>query len=308
MRILEAQGLRKVFRSSKQPDVEAVRGLDLHIDAGEVLAFLGANGAGKTTAIKMIAGIVVADSGSVRVAGFDPQNDPGALRQIGAVLEGNRNLYWRLTPAENLEYFGILRGLKRRVARRRSDELLARFSLEHKREAPVNTLSRGMQQKLALAVALIHDPKLLLLDEPTLGLDVEAAETVKGLIREISAEGRAVLLTTHQLGVAEEIAQRVAIIDEGRIVIEGATSDLVRRFSGESFRVTVEGALDERQQAGILGLGAWLRDGHVEYLGSPAGLYDVIEQLRPLPLVKVEKDRTNLTGVFLRTVGRQARA
>lgn len=174
MALLEVENLRKTFRSGSG-DVEAVRGISLKIEEGIVLGFLGPNGAGKTTTIKMIAGLVRPDSGSIRVAGLNPHDGPEALRHIGAVLEGNRNIYWRLTPLENLEYFGVLKGMAAKVARAKGREILERFGLAEKMKSPVQELSRGMQQKIAIAVALVHEPSLLLLDEPTLGLDVEAA-------------------------------------------------------------------------------------------------------------------------------------
>lgn len=207
MNVLEAYHLRKTYRYQGKL-IEAVRDVSLNIAAKEVLAFLGPNGAGKTTTIKMIAGLILPDGGEVRIAGRNPHRDSQAIRMLGAVLEGNRNLYWRLTPEENLEYFGVLRGLSGSVARRRSQELLERFDLLPKRRTTVQTLSRGMQQKLAIAVALMHQPQLLLLDEPTLGLDVEATENVKSLVREIAREGCAILLTTHQLNIAEESTLR----------------------------------------------------------------------------------------------------
>ena len=202
MKVLEVNNLSKGYRVNGKY-FEAVRQVSLTLDQGEVLAFLGPNGAGKTTTIKTIAGLVEPNGGSVSVAGLNPHKNPQALRYVGAVLEGNRNLYWRLTSEENLEYFGVLKGLTRRQARRKGRELLERFELTPKRRTTVQMLSRGMQQKLAIATALIHQPKLLLLDEPTLGLDVEATQTVKVLVKEIAQEGCAILLTTHQLDIAE---------------------------------------------------------------------------------------------------------
>ncbi|HEX4953116.1 MAG TPA: ABC transporter ATP-binding protein [Thermoanaerobaculia bacterium] len=305
--MLQVLSLRKTFRS-KGDEVEAVRGIDLEVGAGEVLGFLGPNGAGKTTTIKMIAGLIRRDGGSVRLAGRDPEADRHALADLGVVLEGNRNLYWRLTARENLEYFGVLRGLSRTVARQRTAELLARFDLASRRDDPVRILSRGMQQRLALAVAWLHRPRLLLLDEPTLGLDPGAAEVVKKLIQEIVEEGHAVLLTTHQMGVAEEIAQRIAIINYGQILTQGGTAELLRRFSGETWRVTLEEALDESRRQRVLELGGWLSNGHVEFMGSADGLYRLLDTLRPLPIAKVERDQSNLNGIFLKLVGGEADA
>ncbi|MEO0770091.1 MAG: ABC transporter ATP-binding protein [Cyanobacteria bacterium J06649_4] len=268
---LVSEGLRKSYGSRKRR-FEAVRGVSLKIAPGEVLAFLGPNGAGKTTTIKMIAGLIRPDAGWVRIAGQDPHRQPQALKGVGAVLEGNRNLYWRLTALENLEYFGVLRQMSRKAARDRGLELLKAFGLWDKRKEPVQKLSRGMQQKIAIAVALIHEPQLLLLDEPTLGLDVEAGETVKKLVRQVAASGCAILLTTHQLNVAEELSDRVAIIRQGEIVAEQPTQDLIRRFSQASaYQIEFEGILDEGRRRAIAALGATVSDGHIQYLPeSPA--------------------------------------
>lgn len=297
---LEVDHLKKSYRYGKTL-VEAVRGVSLNLAGGEVLAFLGPNGAGKTTTIKMIAGLIRPDAGRVQIAGIDPHRNPQALRLVGAVLEGNRNLYWRLTPEENLEYFGVLKGLTRREVRRRSRDLLARFDLTAKRRTSVQKLSRGMQQKLAIAVALVHQPKLLLLDEPTLGLDVEATQYVKGLVKAIAAEGCAILLTTHQLDIAEELSDRVAIIQKGEIITSAATRDLIQQFSGTTYMIEVEG-IDELRIQSLQAVGADLQAGKIVYQGSPEGLYGVIEVLKPLPILQIKKDSLDLTDIFLKLV------
>ncbi len=297
MLILEAQNLRKTYRSRSQV-FTAVADVSLKLAAGEVLAFLGPNGAGKTTTIKMIAGLILPDSGQVTVAGRNPHQDVRALRTIGAVLEGNRNLYWRLTPTENLEYFGVLRGLTRRVAQRHSRDLIERFELGDKQKSLVQNLSRGMQQKLAIAVALMHDPQLLLLDEPTLGLDVEATESVKRLVREIAAEGRAILLTTHQLDIAEELSDRVAVINRGEIVVEEPTAELIRQFSDSAYLIQLEQPLDSLRVSKITALGATVEPQQV-ILRDPDILYLVLEILRPLPIVTMGRQQANLTDIFL---------
>jgi len=300
MKVLEAHHLRKTYRYQGKL-VEAVRDVSLNIAAKEVLAFLGPNGAGKTTTIKMIAGLILPDEGEVKIAGSNPYRDSQALRMLGAVLEGNRNLYWRLTPEENLEYFGVLRGLSGSVARRRSQELLERFELLPKRRTTVQTLSRGMQQKLAIAVALMHQPQLLLLDEPTLGLDVEATESVKFLVQEIAREGCAILLTTHQLNIAEELSDRVAIINKGEIIAEQSTEKLIRQFSGTAYTLELENNLDLIRASKIEALGGVV-DAKTIYLRKPETLYQVFNILKPLPLVRVEKDQANLTEIFLKLV------
>ena len=308
---LASQDLRKSYGRGKRR-FEAVRGVSLTLSPGEVLAFLGPNGAGKTTTIKMIAGLIRPDTGWVNIAGLDPHRQPQALRQVGAVLEGNRNLYWRLTPLENLEYFGVLRQVPRKMLRQRGERLLAEFGLLDKRKVPVQKLSRGMQQKIAIAVALIHQPKLLLLDEPTLGLDVASGETVKKLVRQVAASGCAILLTTHQLNVAEELSDRVAVIRQGKIVAEQSTQSLIRQFSNSAaYRIEFEGVLDEVKRAAIMALGATVGDRDIQYYptnhpgagsASSATLYKIFSLLDPLPLVEVRQDRADLTDVFLQLV------
>lgn len=301
MNALEAYNLKKTYRRGKQI-VEAVRDVSLTIAPGEVLAFLGPNGAGKTTSIKMMAGLIKPDAGSVRIAGSDPHRNSAALQKMGAVLEGNRNVYWRLTPEENLEYFGALKGLNRQQAREAGTALLEKFGLIQKRRTPVQNLSRGMQQKLAIAVALVHQPQLLLLDEPTLGLDVEATEDVKGLVREIAASGCAILLTTHILAIAEELSDRVAIIQKGEILAQSTTQDLIRQFSGTGYKIELEAALDEQKIAELQTIGVDVEARKIIHVRKPELLYKIIDILKPLPLRGVEKEEADLTEIFLKLV------
>jgi ABC-2 type transport system ATP-binding protein len=221
---------------------------------------------------------------------------------LGAVLEGNRNLYWRLTPEENLEYFGVLKGLTRREARSSGRQLLARFDLLPKRHTPVEQLSRGMQQKLAFAVALVHRPQLLLLDEPTLGLDVEATEDVKILVREIAAAGCAILLTTHQLQIAEILSDRIAIIQKGEILAESSTQKLIQQFSGTAYKIELEAELDESRIIELQTIGANIRTEKTIYINQPELLYKVFAILQPLPIQSVVKEQANLTEIFLQIV------
>ena len=293
---LDAKHLQKSYGRGKRR-FEAVRDVSLCIRAGEVLAFLGPNGAGKTTTIKMIGGLVRPDAGQVRIDGLDSHRQSVALKRVGAVLEGNRNLYWRLTPLENIEYFGGLRQVPRRVARQRGEQLLEQFGLSDKRKTPVQKLSRGMQQKLAIAVALVHQPTLLLLDEPTLGLDVEASETVKVLVRDIAAAGCAILLTTHQLDVAEELSDRVAIIRQGQIIAEQPTHELIQQFSGSAYRIDCGQSIDALRAKQIMALGGTITGNQVHFSGN--ALYELLDILRPLPIREIRQDRADLTDVFL---------
>ncbi|MDQ3023828.1 MAG: ABC transporter ATP-binding protein, partial [bacterium] len=211
---IQMTDLRKTYRPvlSKRGATVAVDGLTLEIERGEIFGLLGANGAGKTTTIKMIAGLILPDSGSVIFPSFEKRPT------IGAVLEGSRNLYWRLSPWENIRYFGELRGIPIPELRRQSAELLPLYGLTEKRDKPAQTLSRGMQQKLAVVLALLGEPDILLLDEPTLGLDVESSLTIRQLLRRLCDErGITMVLTTHQMDVAHALARRIGIMSAGKL-------------------------------------------------------------------------------------------
>jgi ABC-2 type transport system ATP-binding protein len=306
MKVLEAHHLQKTYRQGGR-EVRAVVDVSLTLAAGEILAFLGPNGAGKTTTIKLIAGLIQPDAGTVRILGRDPHRDPGTLAQVGAVLEGNRNLYWRLTPLQNLEYFGVLRGLPPRTARQRGLELLETFGLQEKQDVAVQTLSRGMQQKVAIAVALLHQPALLLLDEPTLGLDVESAQAVKSLIRQIAASGRAILLTTHQLDIAEALSDQVAVIRQGVIIAQAPTGELIRHFAGavSTYRIELEQGLDPWRVEQLARQGVEILGSHrVRFSGPPEMLYQVLEILKPLPLLSLKREEADLTHIFLELLKR----
>ncbi|MCY1034364.1 ABC transporter ATP-binding protein [Corallococcus sp. BB11-1] len=303
--VFHAEALHKSYHSDGR-EVVAVGGVSLTLEAGEVLALLGSNGAGKTTCIKMMSGLIRPDAGTVRVLGGDPHQDARALTQVGVVLEGTRNLYWRLTAQENLEYFGVLRGLSGRQARRRATVLLERFRLSDRARTQAQELSRGMQQKLSIAVGLVHEPRLLLLDEPTLGLDVEAAEEVKALVRELASEGCAVLLTTHQLDVAQELAHRVCILHGGRVVAEGETQALLARFSAQRYVIQLEEPPSHARLQSLQSLGASAQGGEVTWPGPAEGLYGVLQALAPLTLLRVERDRADLTEVFLKVTRPEA--
>ncbi|NJM88182.1 MAG: ABC transporter ATP-binding protein [Hydrococcus sp. RU_2_2] len=295
MKALEAQNLKKTFRRGNQI-VEAVKDISLTMFPGDVLAFLGPNGAGKTTSIKMMAGLIEPDAGWVKIVGEDPHRNPAALQNLGAVLEGNRNVYWPLTPEENLEYFGVLK------ARKSGINLLEKFGLMHKRRTPVQNLSRGMQQKVAFAVALIHQPQLLLLDEPTLGLDVEATEDVKVLVREIAASGCAILLTTHQLAIAEELARRIIIIQQGEILAEASTQELIQKFSQTAYTIEMEEILDPIRIVELEKIGINIQEEKIVQINNPDLIYQVFNILNPLPIQSVNKGQVDLTEIFLQII------
>jgi ABC-2 type transport system ATP-binding protein len=229
---IEVRGLSKSYRRRGKPPIHAVRPLDLSVPRGQIFGFLGPNGAGKTTTIKMLCGLVEPDAGTIHLNGYDVRRQKrGAMGQIGAVLEGTRNVYWRMSAMQNLAYFAGIKGCDPTTARTRGAQLLRDLGLWERRDDMVMTFSRGMQQKVAIACALVADPPIVLLDEPTLGLDVHSARTVREWVVKLAREqGRTVVLTTHQLDMAQEVCDRVAIVREGALIANQPTHELLARF------------------------------------------------------------------------------
>jgi ABC-2 type transport system ATP-binding protein len=204
----------------------AVDRLDLVIPRGEFHALLGPNGAGKTTTLRIVAGLVRADFGSVRILGHDIDADPRAAKSVLAFLPDDPLLYGKLDPLEYLEFVAGLWSIEAATAQKRAQELLATLGLEDKSRERIETFSRGMRQKLALAGSLIHDPQVMILDEPLTGLDAAAARHVKDILIERVKQGCSVVLTTHILEIAERLAERISIIAHGRIVAQGTMAEL----------------------------------------------------------------------------------
>ena len=221
---LKVEGLRKSFGAKA-----AVDGLDLTVRAGELYALLGPNGAGKTTTLRMVTGLLRPDAGSVSVFGVDLAADAAGAKRLVAWLPDEPMVYDKLTALEYLAFAAGLWGVDPQVARTRAEELLRWLDLWEQRDARCESFSRGMKQKTALAGALIHDPRLLILDEPLTGLDAGAARQVKDLLQERVKAGASVILTTHILDVAERLADRIGIIQGGRLLAEGTLEELQAR-------------------------------------------------------------------------------
>jgi ABC-2 type transport system ATP-binding protein len=211
----------------------AVDGLSLTVPAGMLYGFLGVNGAGKTTTLRMISGLIRPDGGAIRVTGIDAIAEPQRAKQPLAYIPDDPVLYGKLNPMEHLEFVAALWRIDAVVARKRAQELLERLGLWDRRGEWLESYSRGMKQKVALASALIHAPRLILLDEPLTGLDASAARLVKDMLLEFLQDGGAVILTTHILEVAERLAERIGIMSGGRLIAEG-TMDELRSHSGRA--------------------------------------------------------------------------
>ena len=230
--IVEAQGLGKPYKGRRGDVTEAVKDLSLECFEGEVFGLLGPNGAGKTTTLRMLSTVLSPTSGSARIAGHDVVSQPHDVRASIGFLSGNTGLYPRLTPREVLTYFGRLHGMGDDRIRARIDELAGLFDMAGCLDKRCDALSSGMRQKVNVARTALHDPRVLILDEPTVGLDVLASRTIVDFVRRCREEGRCVIFSTHIMGEVSRLCDRLAIIHLGRVQFLG-TLDELRDRSGQ---------------------------------------------------------------------------
>jgi ABC-2 type transport system ATP-binding protein len=219
-------------------DKVAVNNISFTVQAGEVFGFLGPNGAGKTTTIKMIVGLLQPTSGKVKVAGHDVQAQPLLAKASSGYVPDTPNLYAKLTGRELLRFVGDLYDIDRQQVAQRTEELLRVLDLAEAADNTIDSYSHGMQQKASLAAALMHDPKVLVLDEPTVGLDPKSARLIKDILRQMADRGAAVFLSTHILEIAERMCDRIGIINKGELVAVGTMNEL--RSLGKAGEVSLE--------------------------------------------------------------------
>ena len=243
--MLQAKRLIKHFMDKKRGIVRAVDGVDLDCRQGEIFGLLGLNGAGKTTTLRLLATILRPDSGSIRIDGIDAQAHPESIRSKIGFLTGATGLYLRLTPREILAYFGRLAGMDAPAIARRSDDLIARLGMAEFADSRVDKLSTGQKQRTSIARTLIHDPPLLILDEPTIGLDVVTSRAIVEFILEARARGKCVLLSTHIMHEAAKLCDRIAILHAGQIRRVGTLADFRSHYGHEDlddiFVAVIEG-------------------------------------------------------------------
>lgn len=312
--IVEVKNLMKKYRKRRSKElITAVSDVSFTVNRGEILGLLGPNGAGKTSTIKMICGLLTPDSGTITINGINNQEKRlETLRNISAVLEGNRNIYWRLTVRENLEYFAGNRGLSRKEVAPRIEELLQQFRLKAKENELVNRLSRGMQQKLAIAVAMLADSEVILLDEPTLGLDVETGYEVRELLRDIvKNEQRTIIISSHDMAVVQDLCERTVIINNGKIITDDKIENLLRLFEVRSYTITCgdllsEGQLKLMQQK--FQHHQYIPDTHQSVLeidlAKSEEIYDLFDILKMehTPVESIDKGTINFEQIFMEIV------
>lgn len=228
--MIEAENLCKVFQDKKRGEIRAVSGVSFRCKPGEIYGLLGANGAGKTTTLRMLATILEPSDGTARVAGYDVVKDAQKVRANVGFLSTATALYGRLTAQEMVEYFARLYGLDEATIRRREDELFTRLEMNEYRDRRCDKLSTGMKQKVSIARTLMHDPPVMIFDEPTLGLDVMAARTIVQFIRECRAHGKTVIFSTHVMSEVEKLCDRIGIIHGGKLLAEGTIAELRAQY------------------------------------------------------------------------------
>lgn len=227
--LIAARGLRKEFNTRV-----AVDGVDLDVAGGQVFGFLGPNGAGKTTTIKMLIGLLRPTAGAAFIGGYDVQREPIKAKALLGYVPDEPYLPEKLTAREFFQFVGGLYRMPDAQVRQRGEDLLRLFDLTENGDELIGGFSHGMKQKTALAGALLHDPKVLFLDEPTVGLDPRSARLIKDILRQLAARGTAVFLTTHILEIAERLCDRVAIIEGGRVIAAGTLDELRQGSAGQS--------------------------------------------------------------------------
>ncbi len=249
--LIETQNLLKRYG-----DKTAVDNISFDVRGGEVFGFLGPNGAGKTTTIKMIVGLLQPTSGTVKVAGYDVRSEPLRAKAACGYVPDTPNLYPKLSGRELLRFVGDLYELKRDKLDERIEELLKLFDLSEAEDDTIDGYSHGMQQKTALAAALIHDPKVLVLDEPTVGLDPKSARLIKDILRQLADRGAAVFLSTHILEIAERMCDRIGIINKGNLIAVGSMDELRAMGKGErsleDIFLSLTGGAEDAEIAAVL--------------------------------------------------------
>ena len=240
-KVIEISNLTKIYPRKRllgKERVEAVRDFSMNLKRGEILGLLGPNGAGKTTIIKMLSGLVKPTEGNITI--FAQEKKKKVLSKLGVLMEGSRNLYLKLTCRENLKYFGLMKGVKGERLKNRIEEMLGFFELEEAGSRLAGDLSRGMLQKLSLATTIIHEPEIILFDEPTLGLDVYAKNNILKLIKRLTREQqKSIIITSHLLDTIEKIADRVIILKKGQKIADKKIGELKQNYTENIVEVKV---------------------------------------------------------------------
>ncbi|MEC7291279.1 MAG: ABC transporter ATP-binding protein [Pseudomonadota bacterium] len=299
---IEAIGLEKIYKASgKLPEMRALKGIDLKIKRGSIFGLLGPNGAGKSTFINILAGLVTKTAGTARIWGLDVDRHPRSSRAAIGVVNQEITMDPFFTPLQALElqagYYGVPK------ADRRSMEILAAVGLDDKKDAYVRQLSGGMKRRLMVAKALVHNPPVLILDEPTAGVDVELRRSLWAYVRELHANGTTIILTTHYLEEAEELCDEIAIISHGAVLAHEPTPQLLARLDQRLLKITPKAALQAVPDA-LSGLNATLSESgdlNITFRSSETGIGRLLERVREagIGVADLSTEQPNLEDVFV---------
>lgn len=302
--VLRATGIRKSYG-----DVEALKGADLEVDEGQIVALLGRNGAGKTTLLSIIAGLLSADAGRVELLGVDAMADPDRAAKLTGIAPQETGIYPVLSVAENLEFFGNLAGVPKQNRRARSEQVAERMGLTDLLDRRGNQLSGGEARRLHTACALVHSPQLLMLDEPTVGADVATRQQLIAAVTELAQDGAAVVYTTHYLPEVEALDADIVIIDDGRILARGTRNELIADHHLGGLRFMVRGEVDESMLSGLEVASVRPEsDGQFEYLVTGTiTMPALLERFGGATdrLISVERNLPDLESVFMAVTGRE---
>ncbi len=307
--MIEVENLKKSYNS-----LEAVKGISFEVKEGEIFGLLGPNGAGKTTTINMIAGLLRPDEGSVLIQDYNLWESPRAAKRLLGLVPQELALYEEFNARENLHFWGGLYGVSRSELKKNTDEILARVGLAERAREPVSRYSGGMKRRLNLAIGLVHKPRVLLLDEPTVGIDPQGRSNVLETIREIARQGITILFTTHHLEEAEKLCDRIAIIDYGEILQTGSLSELANvvgdrdiivlrgQFTAEQFRQCLE-------KEPVSFLTVTDQSASLHLLQDDYGIAPLVNQLTTagIALADISIQKPTLENVFLKLTGRELR-
>jgi len=252
--MIEARGLSKRFQDKKRGEIRAVDNVSFTCQPGKIYGLLGANGAGKTTTLRMLATILEPTDGTAIVCGYDVVEAPEKVRANVGFLSTGTALYPRLSSQELVEYFGRLNGLDEATLKKRVDDIFDRLDMNEFRDRRCDKLSTGMKQKTSIARTLVHDPPVMIFDEPTTGLDVMTARTIINFISDCRERGKAIIFSTHIMSEVERLCDSIGIIDDGKLLVEGTVSELRRKYAEhniEEIIVKVIGPLDSKSEARV---------------------------------------------------------
>jgi len=307
--MIHVEDLQKSYGS-----LRAVDGISLEVPEGELFGFLGPNGAGKTTTLSMISGLLKPDRGRVSIAEIDVWSSPKAAKRLLGLVPQDLALYEELSARENLMFWGSLFDLPRSKLKANIDLWLDRVGLKDRAKEPVSKFSGGMKRRLNLAIGLVHNPRVVLLDEPTVGIDPQARKNILDIVRDIAKEGTTILFTTHHLEEAESLCDRIAIMDHGRILETGSVEELAK-VAGDGDIVTVNGpfaaaqfrAALENEDVNILTAGD--STAAVSLTSSPMNVVALLQKLGEggVEITDVSIQKPSLESVFLKLTGRELR-